>query len=320
MTKEDREGYCERISIIVPVFNERENIPLLSGEVEKIMISLNLDYELIFIDDGSIDGSEGEVARLHQKNPRNKLNSLSRNFGHQAALSAGLEFAGGDAVIMMDGDMQHPPEVIPELIKRWKEGFDIVYTIREDTGDAGFFKKYSSVVFYWLINQMTRTPIPVGAADFRLLNRAVVKELRKFREQSRFLRGLVSWTGFRQTGISYVAPPRSGGTSGYSLRKMICFAMDGITSFSSFPLRIATYMGLFVSGISFVYGLYTVFIAFFSDKVISGWASLMVMVLFLGGVQLITLGIMGEYLGRIYDQVKERPLYVVQKKLGDFRE
>lgn len=308
----------EKISVIVPVFNERETLSLLSGKLETIFASLKSDYEVIFVDDGSRDGSGDEVERLHQKNPRHKLIALSRNFGHQAALSAGMEFAEGDAVIMMDGDMQHPPEVIPELIGKWREGFDIVYTVRNEMADAGILKKWSASGFYWLINQMTRTPIPAGAADFRLLDRTVVKELRKFKEQSPFLRGIVSWAGFRQTGISYAAAPRFAGRTGYSFGRMIRFAMDGITAFSSFPLRVATYMGFLVSGFSFVYGVYALLIGFFTERAVTGWVSLMVVVLFLGGVQLITLGILGEYVGRIYDQVKGRPRYIVQKKLGEF--
>lgn len=306
-----------KISVVVPVFNERETLSLLAGKLEMIFESLKSDYEVVFVDDGSRDGSGDEVERLHQKNPRHKLLSLSRNYGHQAALSAGLEYAGGDAVIMMDGDLQHPPELIPELIGKWKEGFDIVYTVRNETADAGVFKKWSASLFYRVINRMTRTPIPAGAADFRLLDRTVVEELRKFREHSLFLRGIVGWVGFRQTGISYAALPRFAGKTGYSLGRMIRFAMDGITAFSSFPLRVATYMGFLTSGFSFVYGMYALLIGFFTDRAVPGWVSLMVVVLFLGGVQLITLGILGEYVGRIYDQVKGRPRYIVQKKVGE---
>ncbi len=305
------------ISIVIPVYNEKANIPVLAGALEKVFDDLKLTYEIIYVDDGSSDGSPEEIGRLHQRNSRVKMISLSRNFGHQVALSAGLDYARGEAVITMDGDMQHPPELIPELVSKWKEGYDIVYTVRKDVADAKVFKKWSASLFYWLINRLTKRPVPVGSADFRLMDRCVVDTLRTFKEQSRFFRGLVSWMGFRQTGISYSAPARQAGSSGYSMGKMIGLALDGITSFSSFPLRIATYMGIIISCISFFYGIYTLLMGLFSDKVVPGWASLMLAVLFLGGVQLLTLGILGEYIGRIYEQVKGRPLYIVMKTLGD---
>jgi len=307
------------LSIVIPVYNEKENIPVLTGALEKVLDELKVSYEIIYVDDGSSDGTPEEISRLHHRNPQVKLISLSRNFGHQVALSAGLDHVQGAAVIMMDGDMQHPPELLHELVSRWKEGYDIVYTIRRDAEDAKAFKKWSASLFYWLINRLTKIPVPVGAADFRLMDRRVADKLRTFQEQSRFFRGLVSWIGFRQTGVPYTAPARTSGASGYSMGKMIRLALDGITSFSSFPLRIATYMGIMVSCISFIYGIYTLWMALFSDKVVPGWASLMLMVLFLGGVQLLTLGILGEYIGRIYEQVKGRPLYIVMKTLGDIR-
>lgn len=308
------------LSIVVPVFNEKANIPRLYEALEKVLHDMKLSYEIIFVDDGSRDGSNDELEHLCHLNSRNKLISLSRNFGHQVALTAGLDYTQGEAVIMMDADMQHPPEIIPELLRKWKEGYDIVYTIRKNTADVGPFKKWSASIFYRLINLMTKTPIPAGAADFRLMDRVVVNELKKIKEHSRFYRGLVSWIGFRQTFVPYYALARLSGTSSYSLGRMVRFAMDGITSFSSFPLRISTYMGFLVSGVSFIYGLYTVSIGLFSAKAVPGWASLMVIVLFLGGLQLVTLGILGEYVGRIYDQVKGRPIYVIQKKLGEFKE
>ncbi len=307
------------LSIVIPVYNEEGNIKKLYNALDKIIHDLMVTYEIIFVNDGSMDRSVDEIERLCYLNQNVKLVSLSRNFGHQAALTAGLNHVSGKAVIMMDGDLQHPPEIIPELVKKWREGYDIVYTVRRYTAaNAGLFKKWSSVLFYWFINKMSRITIPVGAADFRLINRTVVDELRKIKEQSPFFRGLISWVGFRQIGISYYATSRLSGTSSYSLRRMIRFALDGITSFSSFPLRIAMYMGFLVSGISFIYGIYTLIIGIFSLYAVSGWTSLMIMVLFLGGVQLITLGILGEYIGRIYDQVKGRPVYVVQKTVGDF--
>lgn len=305
------------LSVVIPVLNEQGNIPVLYESLEPVLRAVHLPYEIIFVDDGSRDRSAEEVERLHARNPRVKLISLSRNFGHQIALSAGLEHAGGNAVITMDGDLQHPPELIPTLVEKWREGYAIVYTVRRDSREAGLFKRWSAAMFYRLINLMTKTPIPVGAADFRLLDRIVVDELLKLKEHARFFRGLVSWVGFRQIDVPYTAPPRLAGRSGYSFARMVRFAMDGITSFSSFPLRLATYMGFVVSAVSFLYGVYTVFMGLFSERVIPGWASLVTAVLFLGGVQLIALGIVGEYVGRIYDQVKGRPLYVVQKTVGD---
>lgn len=309
-----------QFSIVIPVFNEEENIPGLYGALKKVLSNLKLSYEIIFVNDGSYDQSLEKIEHLHHLDSQVKLINLSRNFGHQTAIAAGLDYASGMAVVMMDGDMQHPPEVIEELVRRWKEGNDIVYTIRKNTADVGLFKKCSAPLFYWLINKMTRTPIPSGAADFRLLDYKVVEELKRLKEHSRFYRGLVNWVGFRQTSVPYYAPARLSGTSSYSVRRMFHFAMDGITSFSSFPLRIAMYMGFIVSGLSFIYGIYALFIGLFSNKAVAGWVSLIVVVLFIGGVQLITLGILGEYVGRIYEQVKERPLYIIQKKVGEFKE
>lgn len=308
------------LSIVIPVFNEEENISVLYEELKKVLSALKLSYEIIFVNDGSQDRSVDKIEYLHQLDDHVKLISLSRNFGHQAAISAGLCYARGMATIMMDGDMQHPPDVIVDLVKHWKEGYDIVYTIRKYTMQASMFKRYSARLFYWLINKMTKTRIPFGAADFRLLDHKVVKEINKFKERSLFYRGLISWIGFRQIAVPYQSPARVSGISSYSINRMIRFAIDGVTSFTSFPLRLSTFMGFIVSGLSFLYGIYAVLIGLFSDKTVAGWTSLIAVVLFIGGVQLITLGILGEYVGRIYDQVKERPVYIIHKKVGDLKE
>lgn len=313
-------GVCvnprEMLSVVVPVYNERGNVRLLHAGLTRVFAALDCDYELIFIDDGSRDGSLEVLRDMHAADSRVKVISLSRNFGHQNALTAGLEFAGGDAVIAMDADMQHPPEIIPEMVARWREGYHVVYTIRQDHGEGSLFKRWTSRGFYRLINGITDTTIVPGAADFRLVDRLVVDCLNSMQERSRFLRGLVSWVGFRQVGIPFTVGRRHDGRSKYSLRKMLALALNGITNFSSLPLRMATYFGFFAAVAGLPYGLWTIYARLFTDQAVPGWASLTTISLFLGGVQLFCLGIMGEYLGRIYDEVKCRPLYIAQETLG----
>lgn len=304
------------LSIIVPLFNEEAVIPQFYERLKKVMDSQDGDYEIIFINDGSTDRSMEALLKLRQSDPRIKIIEFSRNFGHQIAITAGLDHAQGKAVIVMDGDLQHPPEVIPKLIQKWKEGFELVYTVRKETKDAGYFKNLSASLFYSLINKIGDIQIPKHGADFRLVDRRVLESLKLMRERSRFMRGLFNWVGYSQTSVEFEADVRYAGVTKYSFKKMIQFALDGITSFSSFPLRISTYFGFMVSVISFLYAAFAIYARLFTDIALPGWTSILVAVLFLGGVQLITIGLLGEYIGRIYNEVKQRPLYIIRNKFG----
>lgn len=304
------------VSIVIPVFNEVESIPILFDHLKKVIPGLPFNFEILFIDDGSTDGTYLAVKDLQQHDRRVKALSLSRNFGHQAALSAGLQYASGDAVITMDGDLQHPPSLIPTLIEKWREGFEIVYTTRESTADESFFKKMTSRLFYRIINAFSDTPVQPFAADFRLMDRAVVRSLNTLEERDRFLRGLIGWLGFSTVGVSYTADPRAAGKSKYTPGKMIKLALNGIISFSAAPLHLVTYLGIIASFLGFLYGVYSLYVRFFTNDTVQGWTSLVIVILFLGGVQLISIGILGEYLIRVYDETKRRPLYIVRDSLG----
>ena len=249
-------------------------------------------------------------------NLNKKINylSFSRNFGHQSALRAGLDYSTGDCVISMDGDLQHPPELIPDLIEKWKEGYDIVYTLREDDKKTSFLKKFTAGIFYNLINSLSNISIPKGAADFRLLDRSVVDILKTFKENTLFLRGLISWLGFRQYGIKYTPHERFSGKTKYSVKKMMMFAITGITSFSVKPLHLSTVIGVLLSITAFIYGFYALIIKFFSNEALPGWTSVLVSVLFIGGVQLIMMGIIGEYMGKLFIESKKRPNYILKDK------
>jgi dolichol-phosphate mannosyltransferase len=300
---------------VIPIYNEEDNILPLYQRLMKVLSSLDVSYEILFVDDGSTDGSAAQICELHRQNSQVAMVRFSRNFGHQAAVMAGLEHSRGDCVITLDGDLQHPPELLPQLIERWREGYDVVYTIRQVAKDTGWFKKVTSRLFYKLVNRLARVQIPEGASDFRLLDRRVVDTLKSLKEQDLFFRGLVPWMGFKQVGLSYQAEPRHAGVSKYSMAKMLGFAVSGVTDFSSVPLHLATFMGIAVAGLSFLYGTYVVLAWIFTDRVIAGWPSVIVSVLFLGGVQLISIGIIGEYIGRIFNEVKGRPRYIIQEVL-----
>jgi len=304
------------LSIVIPINNEEGSLEILYDCLSTVLVNLNLSYELIMVDDGSTDNSLKILQNLNQKDHRVKVISFSRNFGHMIALSAGLDSAQGDAVITMDADLQHPPEMLPQLIERWKNGAEIVSAIRKGTEGASFLKQKTSSMFYWLINKIGKINLPANSADFRLLDRKVVDTLKNTRERSRFLRGLISWVGYSQEFIPYIAGPRKIGQTKYSFSKMFAFAVDGITSFSTFPLRVATYLGLLTAFISFLYILYAIYIRIFTNQAIAGWTSVLVAVLFIGGFQLIFLGIIGEYLGRVFEETKQRPLYIIKNKIG----
>ena len=303
------------ISIAVPVYNEQNNIDVLYREIVRCMEQLPYRFELIFVDDGSEDSTPLILDRLTQQDSRVRALILARNYGFQTALTCGMENADGDAVITMDGDMQHPPALLPELIAHWEAGAEVVQTIRKDTEGASFFKKWTSRCFYQLINAISKVHIVEGGSDFRLLDRKVVLSFRRFGERAKFIRGIIGSIGYRQVLVEFVAPPRQSGTSKLSLGKMLHFALDGITAYSRLPLRIAFYMGLLLGAGSFVLLGHVLFIKFFTEEAVPGWATTSASIFLLGGLQLVGLGIVGEYVGRIFEEVKQRPIYLVREEL-----
>ena len=310
----------KHVSFVVPVFNEQDNLQEFHARLTEVMSKLPYDYDIIFVDDGSRDASAAILYKLSQTDEHVQAYLLSRNFGHQMALTCGLDHAEGDAVITMDGDLQHPPELVPELVRLWESGFEIVQTVRKDTEDASYFKKMTSACYYKIINKISRVSITPGGSDFRLMDRVAVEALKLYGERARFIRGLVNNLGFNFTTFEFVAPPRFAGQSKYNLRKMFHFAMDGITAFSNVPLRWALYAGLsFGLGSMLVIG-HVMFIKFFTEDAVPGWATIAASVLFLGGIELVGLGILGEYIGRIFEEVKQRPLYLVKQHLKKSRQ
>lgn len=299
-----------KISIVIPAFNEEGNIVAL---YEKLLTVLPADmaWEIIFVDDGSKDRTLQVIKDLRDRDDRVFYLSFSRNFGHQLALKCGLDFSSGDAVISLDADLQHPPELIPQMIQKWKEGFDVIYTIRKDR-DANS-KSTSSKGFYKLMNWLSDVRIESGAADFRLLDKRIIEIIRNNKEQHLFLRGFISWVGFRQFSFDYTPKARFSGKTKYSYRKMISFAINGITSFSIKPLRFSILLGILISAIAFGYAFYAIYAALFTEWTVPGWASVLVSVQLIGGIQLVILGVIGEYLGKLFMQSKNRPNYIVRE-------
>ncbi len=302
-----------KLSIVVPAYNEAESVPVLTERLLNLFPK-NQSLEIIFINDGSTDSTLEVLKKLHKKHKAVHYISFSRNFGHQYALRAGLAYASGDAVISMDADMQHPPELIPDLIQKWQEGYDVVYTLRQENANQGWFKRKTSNLFYKILSFMTSVSVPRGAADFRLLDRKVVNVLNQSPERDLFLRGYITWIGFKQIGIPYQVGKRYAGTSSYTLSKMIRLAWMGITSFGIMPLRLASVLGFVTTGIGFLYACYVLYMKIFTNSfVVSGWTSVLVSVLILGGIQLMIMGILGEYLGLMYMESKHRPNYIVRE-------
>jgi glycosyltransferase involved in cell wall biosynthesis len=301
-------------SIVAPVFNEEETLPHFYQRVVSVMEQLGEPFEIVLVNDGSTDGSYAVMKQLHQQDPRVRAVDFSRNFGHQIAISAGLEYARGDAVVIIDSDLQDPPEVIPQLAACWKKGVEVVYAQRSKRPGETRFKLLTAAMFYRLIERITSIKIPRDTGDFRLLDRRVVKSLVAMREQHRFMRGLSAWVGFRQEAVLYERHERFAGTTKYPLRKMIRFSLDAVTSFSHVPLQLATSFGFILAGISLIGIIIAVILRLFTGAIV-GQASTLILVLFLGGIQLIFLGVIGEYLGRIYDEVRSRPLYIVREVL-----
>jgi polyisoprenyl-phosphate glycosyltransferase len=306
------------VSVVIPVYNEESNILPMMAELESILEGqLAVRYEVIFVDDGSNDTTWSTIEGLNKKNRNVKGLRLSRNFGHQSALKAGLDFSKGDVVISIDGDLQHPPDLIPSLIEEWQRGFEIVRALRKDTKGVNFLKELSSRMYYRLLNAISGMNLQEGSSDYRLLDRKVVEELKDISEHQLFIRGLVDWMGFKSTSVSYVANQRYSGKAKYSFKKMVKFAFDGVMSFSVTPLRLALVCGLTVTFLDFIYIVYALCAHFFLNMALPGWTSILVSVLFLGGIQLLSIGLLGEYLGRLFIQAKGRKNYILTQVLDD---
>ena len=303
------------ISVVVPIYNEQENLPELRRRVTAAMDSSGDDWELILVNDGSRDASPQMMRDMHEQDPRIKSIFLSRNFGHQPAVTAGIHHARGDCVVLIDGDLQDPPEVIPDMVAKWKEGNQVVLGERRSRADAGT-RGIGFRLFYPIFRRISDLPSAPDAGIFGLMDRRVVDEFNKLPERNRFIPGLRSWLGFKQTSVTYDRTDRAAGKPKQTLRRLVHYAMDAIFSFSYRPLRWVTYMGMFVSTVTFGLGLWYIFDFFWHRKPITGFTTTIVCVLFLGGVQMVAIGILGEYIGRIYEEIKQRPLYVVREKIG----
>lgn len=302
------------VSVVLPVFNEENNIELLYKRLNSVFDKLNiLSREFIFVNDGSFDDSFSIIKKLAETDKTVKFIDFSRNFGHQIAISAGMNKARGKHIVIMDADLQDPPEVIADLYKKACEGYDVVYAKRLSRKGESFFKKATAKLFYRALRTITKCNIPVDAGDFRIISSKVSDILNKMPEQQKYLRGQIAWVGFKQTYINYDRDERQGGKSGYSIPKMTRFALDGITSFSDFPLKFATYLGFFVSIIAFIMMLWALYQRLIVKEYVQGWTSLILSVLFIGGIQLISIGIIGEYIGRIGSNIRNRPLYIINE-------
>lgn len=305
------------LSIVVPCYNEEEVIGEAVKRLRVFCLELqSLDVELIFVDDGSRDRTRELLKGFAEEDSRIKIIGFARNFGHQIAVTAGIDAANGDAVVLIDADLQDPPEAIHQMIAKWQEGYDVVYGKRTERLGESAFKRATARGFYRLLNSLSDIPIPLDTGDFRLMSRNVVDTLRAMPERDRFVRGMVSWAGFKQIAIPYRRAERFAGESKYPLRKMMRFAMDGILSFSTKPLQMSIAMGMASASLALLGIFYVLFLRLFTNIWVEGWTALMIVVLFIGGVQLISVGILGEYVGRLYNEVKNRPLYVVQEYLG----
>lgn len=299
------------ISVIIPIYNEEKNIFNLYDRLTGVMQTLSKAYEFIFVNDGSRDNSLALIKTLSQRDPKVKFIDFSRNFGHQIAVSAGLDYTSGKAVVIIDADLQDPPELIIDLYQKMQAGYEVVYARRRKREGESYMKLLTAKWFYRILSNITSVEIPVDTGDFRIMSDKIVQVLRNMPERNKFLRGQISWAGFRQTFVEYDRSERAEGVTGYTYRKMIRFALDGITSFSDFPLKVATMAGFTVSGIAFLVMLYALYVHYVSENTVPGWTSIILAVLFLGGIQLISIGIIGEYISRVSNNVRNRPLYII---------
>lgn len=303
-------------SIVAPCWNEEETLPELYRRIAEVMEQLQECWELVLINDGSTDNTTQVMRQLHENDPRIHYVEFARNFGHQIAVTAGMDFAQGQVVILIDADLQDPPELILRMIDKWREGYHVVYAVRSERKGESWFKLFTAQLFYRLIYRITDVNIPLDTGDFRLMDRQVVDQMKGMKEHHRFIRGLTSWVGFKQTGVEYVREERFAGETKYPLRKMVRLAITAITGFSIFPLQLATFVGFATAIVSAIFIIFVIIARLSGYQAFEGQATTLVMVLFLGSIQLISLGIIGEYLGRIYDEVRGRPLYVVNKAVG----
>lgn len=310
------EGARPALSIIVPCYNEEEVIAATHERLSAVMDATGLSYEIVYVDDGSKDATAEKLRAVQMASPHARLIRLSRNFGHQIAVTAGLEYAEGDAVVLIDADLQDPPEVIPEMIAKWREGYEVVYGVRTSREGESAFKLWTARMFYRIINKLSEVPLPLDTGDFRLIDRKVVLALRRMRERYRLLRAMTSWVGFRQAAVPYERRKRYAGESKYPLRKMLALAIDGVLSFSVVPLRIVTAVGLCMAFFSALGIIYALIGRIFGDDWVPGWTLMFITLLFFGGIQFIFLGIIGEYVGRIYGEAKQRPLFLVAEVRG----
>lgn len=304
------------LSVIVPCFNEEQVIDHTRDRLAAALGAITADYEIIYVDDGSSDRTAEKLHAIQQADPRVRVVRLSRNFGHQIAVTAGVEYAGGKAIVLIDADLQDPPEVIGAMVDKWREGYHVVYGQRTDRPGETRFKLVTARAFYRLINRLSEVPIPLDTGDFRLMDRAVVEAMRRMPERHRLLRAMTSWVGFRQIGVPYRRAERFAGESKYPLRKMLALAADGIVSFSAVPLKIVTSVGLAFAALSMLGIVYAIVLRVMTDNWVPGWTLIFIAVMLIGGLQFIFLGVMGEYIGRIYSEAKNRPLFLVMEELG----
>lgn len=302
------------LSVVIPVYNEQDNIHPLIQELQTVMNKIDIAYELVFVNDGSHDNTLNVLVDIATQDQQIKVVSFTRNFGHQKAVMAGLDCCHGNCAVIIDADLQDPPALIEDFVQKWQEGYHIVFGQRVKRKGESVFKKLTASVFYRLLKTMTNIEIPVDTGDFRLIDRRVIDTLRQMPEKEKFLRGLIAWTGYRSVGVPFVREKRLTGVTKYNFSKMMKFALTGITSFSNVPLSFATFLGYFSSLIAFIVLLYSLYIHLFTERSVAGWTSTIIVILFLGGIQLIVLGIIGQYIGFINEEIKKRPPYLIEKK------